>query len=877
MRRARLAALLLLAALGPPWTSHAGGPLAVHTSGRPYVWPDGGRAIPFQPDQGWLGTLDPAAAVAQTEAAFARWEAVETSSASYRNAGSLPYDVTHLNFLPFLFPTAPDGLNAIVYDEFGVIFDLLFGPDSGVLGFAGPEWIDPDTGTIVEGVGFMNGRYLIEGFPEEEMLAVQVHEFGHYSNLGHSVVNLQIAALGDTTGPSPHDTFPRQSLAEKIETMSPVILVHGGQATPHADDRAILSAIYPEPTFAATTGSIEGTIIAPNGRTKLTGVNVIARNLAAPFDDAVSAISGDFAISRSVDDPYAGRYALRGLTPGATYAVYVDEIQFGGYSTDPISPLPGPEEFYSGASESRDGTDDPATYAELRPAAGAPMRGIDVVFNRLPPGPIPLVDDDWFELFLPFSYEFCGRSFESMFVNANGTLSFDRPVGQRVETPTGFLAGPPHIAALWDDLIPIRGGGVSFEETTNEVTVHWNAVPEYPRTGANSFAITLHRATGQFDLAYGDLTAGDGLAGYSCGDALTTRLEPRGNFTRQAVPPGTPTINGRSSPAIWDWYGGDNDLAGRTLSFTTPRELRDLDEPNDSPRGGTRVTLPFDSRERVSLLAPGDIDYFAFDAPGDHFLLIETLPGNSLDTVVGLFDLRTGQLVASDDDSGAGVLSRVLYRVTEPGRYAVAVSTYPDFEFRGTGSLAGRYVLSIETIEGLLITMRDEGSYEFGLRMFDFPFQGRLWDRVYVNSNGFVSFGRTHIDFTESVAEFLQGAPRIAALWDDLNPALRGRVTIFEQPDSLTVTWKDVPEYPDVGSNTFAIRMFANGEYSIDYGATNSNDGIAGITEGGGVHDPGETDLSRAGPQRLHGGGTMYEQFGGREMDLSDVLLLFGK
>ena len=875
MRRACVGAFLGLVLIASAAATRAGGPLALHKSGQPYRWPNGGSAIPFHPDQGWLGTLDPAAAVAQTEEAFARWSAVETSTADYRNAGSLPVDVTHLNFLPYVFPNAPDGLSAIVYDEFGLIFDLLFGPNSGVLGFAGPEWIDEETGLILEGLGFLNGRYLLGDFPEDEMLSVQVHEFGHYANLGHSAVNLQVAIFGDTTGPTPNDTFPRINLVDHIETMSPILLVGGGQATPSVDDRGALSALYPDASGTATTGAIAGTIIGPNGFTRLTGVNVIARNVAAPYVDAVSAISGNLALPNRATDPLTGQYVLHGLTPGATYAVYVDEILGGSYSTAPLRPLPGAEEFFSGPDESRDGSDDPATFAGVTPSAGTTRTGVDIVFNRLPPGPIPLVDDDSYELYLPFEFELCGRSYPSAFVNANGTISFGESVSRRVETPTGFLAGPPQIAALWDDLIPIRGNGVSFEESPNEVTVHWNAVPEYPRTGANSFSITLHRATGGFDLTYGAVSAIDGLAGYTCGSATTNRLEPRTDLGRLHRPRGEPVLAGRTSAAIWDWYGVDNDLADRTLRFTTPRDLRDLDEPNDDLYRARRVTLPFDSHDRFSMLSPGDVDYWAFDAPGERFLLVETLPGNPLDTVVGLFNLDTGERVASDDDSGSGDLSRVLYRVETPGRYAVAVSTYPDFEFTGAGTKSGRYVLSIETLEGLLISMRDEGNYQHLLRTFEFPFQGQLWSLIYVNSNGYLSFGRATSDFSESVAEFLAGPPRIAALWDDLNPGLRGRVTIAEHPDALIVTYKDVPEYPDVGSNTFAITLRPTGVIEFDYGSTNSNDGLVGVTPGKSDRDPGETDLSRT--RSLPGVGTTYELFRVRELDLTNALLLFGR
>lgn len=186
---------------------YAGGPLALRAAGAPYLWPGGGVNIPFNPDQGGLGPMNNAAAVAQTTAAFGIWQAIPSATATHVNAGSLPFDVDETNYLPFLEPAAPDGLSAIVYDEDGAIFDELFGANSGVLGFAGPEWINTATGDILEGVSFLNGAAIVAG-EEPLMLAVQVHEYGHYQNLAHSVVNGQMLAFGDNSGPTPNDTFP---------------------------------------------------------------------------------------------------------------------------------------------------------------------------------------------------------------------------------------------------------------------------------------------------------------------------------------------------------------------------------------------------------------------------------------------------------------------------------------------------------------------------------------------------------------------------------------------------------------------------------------------------------------------------------------------
>ena len=871
----RIAFLATLASMVAAAPAFAGGPLANCASGQPYLWGAGGTNIPFNPDQGGLGPLTNANAVALVQQAFDVWGAIPSSTLSYANAGLLPVDVDITNFAPYLNAPAPDGLSAIVFDDTGEIFDLLYGPGSGILGFAGPEWGNSATCEITEGLSFLNGPAFTD---PTYALDVMVHEFGHYSNFAHTVVNGQVIGLGDASGPSPFNTFGPIPVVtdDVIETMYPFYFGStSGTNSLERDDVAIASTLYPAAGFAASTGTIAGTIYAPNGTTKLTGVNVIARNVADPFNDAASAISSDFTDSTAQGDPVVGTYRINGLTPGAQYAVFVDRILAGGFSTPPLAPLPGPEEFHNGADESQDGsTDDPSVYTAVMAMAGAPATGIDVIFNAPPPGVLPITDDGFAEIFMPFPFKICGQSYNSVFVNGNGNLTFGSPDSDFSESVVEFLNDQPRIAMLWDDLNPSGGGVVSYGRTDNTLTVRFDAVPEFPSTGANTFEVTLKRASNHVDITYGDISAVDGLAGVSCGGAITSRFESGDDLSAFAPD----RINLKNQPARYELFtaANPNDLANSAVLFNGTTTYNDKwAGKNDSLAKARNIKLPFDSiaTTRYTEIEPtgADVDFYAFDAAASTTLVLEVLTG-SLDTYIGLFD-SAGTLVAADDDGGAGLLSRIVYPVATGGRYYLAVSTFPDTDFTGDGASGGRYVLDLTAINGILLNLGDDSFQELALG-FTFPFNGTDYTSVFVNSNGNLTFGSGDTDFSESVIELLNDQPRIAALWDDLSPNNGGRVIADGDSSSMTVTFMDVPEFPTTGSNTFSVTLFDTGNVLISYGGVTANDGLAGLSEGGGAADPGATDLSAGGP--FNRSGTTYELFNaGNPFDLDDQALSF--
>jgi hypothetical protein len=123
-----------------------------------------------------------------------------------------------------------------------------------------------------------------------------------------------------------------------------------------------------------------------------------------------------------------------------------------------------------------------------------------------------------------------------------------------------------------------------------------------------------------------------------------------------------------------------------------------------------------------------------------------------------------------------------------------------------------------------------------------FPFYAGRYTEAFVNSDGNVTFVvEDHASTDRNVARFLTGPPRVAPLFDDLDPSSAGGVFRRTDGDALLLTWCDVPEFDSPANRVnVQLRFAADGTIDFVYGAA-----VAPSTAVVGV-SPGETGIFSA-------------------------------
>jgi hypothetical protein len=385
MKRWRLVTTLsstVLLVLSGAWVAdnvNAGGPRFITNRGEPFKWRV--SPVPFTPDQGPLGGFDHEAAVKLIGGAFQTWENVQTATIRFEPSGQLGLDVTGANIMDFLNHIARD-VNPFIFDDDGSIIDGLAGEGASdsIVGFASPTLRPPGIarGEFRQGWAVFNGLFAGKRILTDAFRATLIHEIGHFIGLDHTQLSVDHA----------FDHLPSDN--GDIPTMFP-FLASASQARLHPDDVAAVSSIYPAPSFAATTGRIQGHVLMPNGVTGFQGANVVAHRLEFPSIE-LSSISGDLYTSNrrtmggngSTNPALRGYYQIVGLPPGF-YTVRIEEIYpgfTGGSSLGPLDPparLISEPELYSGSLESNH--DGALNAAFVRVDAGSVVEDVDIVLN----------------------------------------------------------------------------------------------------------------------------------------------------------------------------------------------------------------------------------------------------------------------------------------------------------------------------------------------------------------------------------------------------------------------------------------------------------------------------------------------------------------
>ncbi len=171
---------------------------------------------------------------------------------------------------------------------------------------------------------------------------------------------------------------------------------------------------------------------------------------------------------------------------------------------------------------------------------------------------------------------------------------------------------------------------------------------------------------------------------------------------------------------------------------------------------------------------------------------------------------------------------------------------------------------AFQSAVGEKIPLGDDDSARVALP-FTFPFYAGRYADAFVNSDGNVTFGvEEHASSDRNVARFLTGPPRIAPVFDDLDPSKAGGVFRRMDGDALLLTWCDVPEFDALANRVnVQLRLGADGSIEFVYGTTVApSAAVVGVSPGEtGIFSPVDLSTVASGAMIPGGSGAVGERF----------------
>ncbi|WP_321469856.1 hypothetical protein [uncultured Paludibaculum sp.] len=239
------------------------------------------------------------------------------------------------------------------------------------------------------------------------------------------------------------------------------------------------------------------------------------------------------------------------------------------------------------------------------------------------------------------------------------------------------------------------------------------------------------------------------------------------------------------------------------------------------------------------------------------------------------FQQDYGNIAVMDDSDGV---------VASPNPFDLQGKTLEFLPLIGTSSpygftvRAAEYDTTAATDGQILDGLADDDARAVDLP-FTVPFYGTSRNRIFVHSDGNVTVEQP--DFTSasrSLGRLSSGPPRMAALFDDLDPTQSNcDIRVWTGSDRVVITWRNVPEFSDFGvgpRQTFQMTLWTDGRIAFTYQQVSANQVVTGISPG---YLAGETEVvSFLNDTSTFYGATVAERFGtAAEVDIVRVAQRF--
>jgi subtilisin family serine protease len=135
---------------------------------------------------------------------------------------------------------------------------------------------------------------------------------------------------------------------------------------------------------------------------------------------------------------------------------------------------------------------------------------------------------------------------------------------------------------------------------------------------------------------------------------------------------------------------------------------------------------------------------------------------------------------------------------------------------------------------GNVLNLDDDDYMPIDLGGKTIEFYGEKYDRLYVGSNGYITFESGDIARAESLQNHF-ALPRISALFDDLDPSTGGAISYILLDDRLVITFKDVPEFSSSNTNSFQVELLFDGKIALTLLNISAKSGLVGLSQGAGI------------------------------------------